>query len=85
MCNRDTVSDLAERLASDLEVGAEIPLHRALSLAALPCLPFSIYQESVTMGSVVQIPNPIFYQLPKRGADAKLPACRSLFAGTASP
>lgn len=31
MCNRDTVSDLAERLASDLEVGAEIPLHRALS------------------------------------------------------
>lgn len=28
VCNRDTVSDLAGRLASDLEIGAEIPLHR---------------------------------------------------------
>ena len=28
MCNGDTVSDLAERPASDFEVGAEIPLFR---------------------------------------------------------
>jgi len=30
-------------------------------------------------------PQLYFYQLTKRGVDAKLPACRSLFAGTASP